>query len=255
MRDSPVWEAAFLAALERTGSVVAAGRGAGVSPRWAQQRRLKVASFAAAWGSALRAYRLTRSAALLAAEVAAGSRIAGTFGGVGAPRLERPGAPLDEGAIERFLDTLAATANVRRAAGAAGATPQGFYSRRRRDDGFRLAWDAALESGRARLESLLLARAIDRFDPEEIDRGDAERATLSDDPPMTIDEAMRLLAMAQGKPAGHGGEKWRQPRRSLAEVQDSILRKIEAIERAGAGERHEAGEDAAHEDGAMAATS
>ena len=144
--------------------------------------------------------------------------------------------PLSPDAIERFLDMLAATANVRRAAAAAGATPQGFYARRRRDDGFRMAWDAALESGRARLEALLLARAIHRFDPEEVDRGDAERGTaergaLADDPPMTVDEAMRLLAMARGKPAGHRREAWRQPPRSLDEVRDSILRKLEAIER------------------------
>ena len=237
MAHSPVWEPCFLAALERSGSVVAAARAAGITPEGAQKRRRGVATFAAAWGSALRAYRLGRSAALLADEVAAGSRIAGTFGGVGAPRLERPGVPLSPDAIERFLDMLAATANVRRAAAAAGASAAGFYARRRRDDGFRMAWDAALESGRARLEALLLARAIHRFDPEEVDRGDAERGTLSDDPPMTVDEAMRLLAMARGKPAGRGGEAWRQPRKSLAEVQDSILRKIEAIERHDARER------------------
>ena len=175
---------------------------------------------------------------MLAAEVAAGSRIAGTFGGVGAPRLERPGVPLSPDAIERFLDMLAATANVRRAAAAAGASAAGFYARRRRDDGFRMAWDAALESGRARLESLLLARAIRRFDPEiedAIDGGaiDGDRALLSDAPPMSVDEAMRLLAMARGKPAGHGREAWRRIP-SMDEVRDSILRKLEAIERHGA---------------------
>ena len=232
MAHSPVWEPCFLAALERTGSVVAAARAAGITPEGAQKRRRGVATFAAAWGTALRAYRLRRSAALLADEVAAGSRIAGTFGGVGAPRLERPGVPLDEATIERFLDMLAATANVRRAAAAAGASAAGFYARRRRDDGFRMAWDAALESGRARLESLLLARAIRRFDPDE-DGGaiDGDRALLSEAPPMSVDEAMRLLAMARGKPAEHRREAWRQPPRSLDEVRDSILRKIEAIER------------------------
>ena len=232
MAHSPVWEACFLAALERSGSVVAAARAAGITPEGAQKRRRGVATFAAAGGSALRTYRLTRSAALLAAEVAAGSRIAGTFGGVGAPRLERPGVPLSPDAVERFLDMLAATANVRRAAAAAGASAAGFYARRRRDDGFRVAWDAALESGRARLEALLLARAIRRFDPDE-DGGaiDGDRALLSEAPPMSVDEAMRLLAMARGKPAGHRREAWRQPPRSLDEVRDSILRKLEAIER------------------------
>ena len=234
----PAWEACFLAALERTGSVVAAARAAGVTARGAQKRRLKAATFAAAWGSALRAFRLARSAALLAAEVAAGSRIAGTFGGVAAPRLERPGVPLGEDAIERFLDMLAGSANVRRAAAAAGASPQGFYARRRRDEGFREAWDAALDSGRARLEALLLARAIRRFDPEEetaSDDGiDGDRALLSDASPMSVDEAMRLLAMGRGKPAGQGRgqgrEAWRK-RPSLDEVRASILRKIEAIKR------------------------
>ena len=236
LAHSPVWEPCFLAALERSGSVVAAARAAGITPEGAQKRRRGVATFAAAWGSGLRAYRLARSAALLADEVAAGSRIAGTFGGVGAPRLERPGVPLSPDAIERFLDMLAATANVRRAAAAAGASAAGFYARRRRDDGFRMAWDAALESGRARLESLLLARAIRRFDPDE-DGGaiDGDRALLSEAPPMSVDEAMRLLAMARGKPAGHRREAWRRIP-SMDEVRDSILRKLEAIERHGARE-------------------
>ena len=75
-----------------------------------------------------------------------------------------------------------------------------------------------------------------RFDPEiedAIDGGaiDGDRALLSEAPPMSVDEAMRLLAMARGKPAGHRREAWRHPPKSLDEVRDSILRKLEAIER------------------------
>jgi hypothetical protein len=66
-----------------------------------------------------------------------------------------------------------------------------------------------------------------------------ERAATGE---ISIDAAMRLLAMARGKPAGQangsGREPWRR-RRSLDEVQNSILRKIAAIE------RHEAAEPVA----------
>lgn len=61
---------------------------------------------------------------------------------------------------ELFLSELAATANVRGSARAAGMSDQGLYSLRQRDPAFRAAWDAALREGFARLEMMLLERAM-----------------------------------------------------------------------------------------------
>lgn len=50
----------------------------------------------------------------------------------------------------RFLGELAATANVRAAAAAAGFSTTAIYKRRAAWPGFSAAWDAALDQGYAR---------------------------------------------------------------------------------------------------------
>jgi hypothetical protein len=61
---------------------------------------------------------------------------------------------------ERFLDALAATANVRMAADAAGMQLRSAYRLRQRDAAFAELWEAALEQGYGRLESELLSSAL-----------------------------------------------------------------------------------------------
>src|SRR5687768_6355217 len=69
-----------------------------------------------------------------------------------------------------FLEYLAATSNVRRAAAAAGMKAHGAYRLRFRDSDFREHWDAALEQGYARIETMLLERAS----PCPIDGGELQ---------------------------------------------------------------------------------
>ncbi|WP_432768338.1 MAG: hypothetical protein HEQ22_13055 [Sphingopyxis sp.] len=59
-----------------------------------------------------------------------------------------------------FIDALAATCNVRRAAATAGFSYSGAYKMRRHEAGFAEAWQGALETGYARLEMALVERAI-----------------------------------------------------------------------------------------------
>lgn len=59
-----------------------------------------------------------------------------------------------------FLDTLAATCNVRRSIEAAGMTSSGAYQLRRRDPDFAALWNEALAIGYQRLEEALLERAL-----------------------------------------------------------------------------------------------
>jgi len=61
---------------------------------------------------------------------------------------------------DRFFAALAETCNVTRAAKAAGFSTDWAYRRRKKDAGFRQAWLAAVREGYAKLELVLLERAI-----------------------------------------------------------------------------------------------
>lgn len=61
---------------------------------------------------------------------------------------------------QKFLEMLAATANVRAAFRAAGLSEGMVYRRRKTDPEFRAGWEAALGDGYAKLEIALLERAI-----------------------------------------------------------------------------------------------
>jgi len=66
-----------------------------------------------------------------------------------------------------FLDHLAATCNVSASAKATGVLPGTAYRMYRRDAEFARAWDAALATGYAALETMLVARAMGLIDIPE----------------------------------------------------------------------------------------
>ena len=61
-------------------------------------------------------------------------------------------------AEDRFIETLAESANVTLSAAAAGVSPSAAYRRRGRDASFRARWGEALATGYAQLEMALGAR-------------------------------------------------------------------------------------------------
>ena len=130
-------------------------------------------------------------------------------------------------AEEIFLAVLACTANVSLAAAEAGfSTPTVYRLKARRAD-FAEKWRMALIHGFDRLETEMLRSAIDSVSGAAFDD---ERPI----PKMTIDQAMGLLNAHRKEVRGVGGSPGRHPaRRQLIDVQASILRKIEAIERSG----------------------
>ncbi|MFN3621163.1 hypothetical protein, partial [Sphingorhabdus sp.] len=71
-----------------------------------------------------------------------------------------PDARLNVKIRARFLDHLAETANVSASARAAGVSSISVYAERRRSPAFREAWAQALTEGYARLETDLLAEAL-----------------------------------------------------------------------------------------------
>ena len=122
----------------------------------------------------------------------------------------------------RFLDVLAATCNVGAAAAAAGFSRDGLYKRRRRDPVFAKRWQAALELGAARLHALLLQRAIEALEGFAPDPD-------TPIPQMTVKDALAILALHRRElEGGPRRRQWARPR-SLDEMRDSILRKLEAI--------------------------
>lgn len=145
----------------------------------------------------------------------------------------RAGAKRWSQAAERaFLEELAGTANVRAAAAAAGFSTTTLYRRRSLWPGFAAEWDACLEQGYVRIEAMLIELATDSLRPP------GEPIEGDDDPArrMSVAEAMNLLKLHRA--AVRGGSAQRYDARARAPDMDavraSILRKIEAIERADA---------------------
>jgi hypothetical protein len=77
-----------------------------------------------------------------------------------AQRREASPQTISEDQIETFFAELAATCNVVRSAKAAGFTANWAYRKRKMDAGFRAGWARAIAEGYAKLELVLLDRAM-----------------------------------------------------------------------------------------------
>jgi hypothetical protein len=182
---TPVWEAAFLEALAARGVASEAARIAGTGVRNAFKRRLSSPTFAAAWKAAAELYRSEQARLALGA---AGEAVASRAGG--GKLVAKGQTRWSRRSEERFLDELAASASIRRAAQAAGFTTQALYRRRRINPGFAEAWDEAIGQGRIRIEAYLVEAADRSFDP---DRAEAA-GTL---PILTVPEAIQVLKLGR----------------------------------------------------------
>ena len=97
----------------------------------------------------------------------------------------------------RFLSVLAATCNVKAACAAVGMWPPSAYNHRQRWAAFAQAWDAAVETGFARLEAALLDAACNPFSDREVEPDLAIRD-------MTAMDALQLLHMHKHAVRGIG---------------------------------------------------
>lgn len=124
-----------------------------------------------------------------------------------------------------FLDHLAASCNVKASADAAGFSTVAIYNRRRADPAFATRWQAALEQGYARIEMLLVHRAEQALETG-LPNADSPIVT------MTVSDALNVLKLHRAAVKGDGARApgWRARPRSLDEMRDSILAKLEAIE-------------------------
>ncbi len=96
-----------------------------------------------------------------------------------------------------FLDHLAATCNVKMSARAVGSFSAVAYKTRRRDPSFAAAWDAALDTGYAALETMLIARAHDTLQ-RTVRLPIGETAGVPGPNDMTTEMAMKLLSAHRG---------------------------------------------------------
>jgi hypothetical protein len=236
---APRWTIAFLRALARTGDVRAAAEDAGIDHSTAYARRRAYPEFAGLWRGALVAHE-TFVKGKEAEEIAAlqdGPSIMASSGNGsplrsgeelvgGADQLKRAGHDRWSQAKEKlFFDELAATANVKRAARAAGVSTNAVYARRMKTPVFRAKWDAVLETGRAAIEMKLVEAANRSFDPDEIDLRDAE-------PKVSVAEAIRIVQLHGSKGQREAvGKSLREQAEAMSpdeveEVRERILGKL-----------------------------
>ncbi|RPF71259.1 hypothetical protein [Aurantiacibacter spongiae] len=128
------------------------------------------------------------------------------------PRQDQKGQNLRPNWKAIFLETLAETSNVTRAAQACNAMPSYAYRHRRQDPVFRRRWSEALLEGYEHLELETLERL--RF------------GTPPGDRKFDIASALRLLAAHREAAAR---EKARQSKRDRAVVLASLTKKLEMM--------------------------
>lgn len=133
---------------------------------------------------------------------------------------------------ERFLETLATTANVTRACAAAGLTTSSARRLRRRDGEFSMLWEQMLAEGRERLNEKLLSRALGQY--RSVDNPDISPSDVPDeDAPFDPELAIKVLQL-------QGGSQARRRRKVVTaatqgEVDAALMKRLEAFWRVLAG--------------------
>jgi len=251
-RKAPRWVHPFLRALERCGEARAASADAGIDWSTAYARRRAHSDFAAAWAEALQVHKL-RAARFDAEELEAFNR---------SLDAALPGSPFDKlrtsptssdgrgdeelsvanGQVRRvgqgrwsarkekiFFDELAATANIRRSAAAAGVSYNAVQARRLKHPLFRAKWDAVAQSAKANIGMYLLEASQQTFDPERAGMPDAT-------PKVTIAEAIRISESkgpkAQSPEAADPfSDESYDYHDDIAEIREGLVRKLQAMRR------------------------
>ena len=247
MRREPRWVQVFLKQLERSGNVRLAAEGAGVDYTTAYQRRKRHGAFAEAWEGALAGFASRSDQderegqhALTLPRPGAAPSLPLEGRGDSVARPDGVVIRLGEGrwgkrSEEAFLLELTVNGSVKLAARAAGFSTTAVYRRRLKDRRFAAAWEAAIETGKARVQAYLVEAATRTFDPDELPIGDdREMAKVS------ISEAISIAKLKAAGPAlpepeeGYGDD-------YLKEVRERILDKLARLRERDEEELGEAG--------------
>ena len=129
---------------------------------------------------------------------------------------------ITEKQIETFFVTLAETCNVVRSAKAAGFSANWAYRKRKRDASFRNAWAEAVREGYARLELVLLERAI---------KGTPKLVRTSKGSDRVMREYSNTLAVALLKRHAETADSasYEPAEAELAEIRERILERLDRI--------------------------
>ncbi|HEY0314158.1 MAG TPA: hypothetical protein VGC56_16915 [Allosphingosinicella sp.] len=233
--------AAFLAALHRTGNVRMSAREVGVQYGTIQHRRSGHPDFASRWDIALvdAHARFHAAGGKTGPAMPRGARSAlRTEGGelmvvrTKSGRLQvRPACrgKLTRAAEQLFLQALSATANVRLSAAAAGASFAAFYRRQKQKPAFAREMRRALDIGYVRLECAAWVAATPASHEDDA-WFDAEPPPM---PQMSVAQALQLLFLHQKKVRLGWEEPHRARRRGESdEIYLARLRAIAAVEEA-----------------------
>ena len=231
-------ERAFLLALRLTGQATRAAAEIGRSTAGAYGRRKRDPNFARAWDEAVTAQQADWIAAHQARLDDARGEASDAAGGgrltPGRVRCDGWDAPRRRA----FLRALARSKDVRSACRVAGMSSSSAYKLRGRSAAFAKAWDKALRAEVPSLAEAAYARAVEGWDEPIVQGGQvvATRRRYSDG--LLRDLLRREWAQVEARTARttasaeqSAGRGWQPRPRSLDEVRDSIIRKLQAIER------------------------
>ncbi|MES2444230.1 MAG: hypothetical protein V4574_15490 [Pseudomonadota bacterium] len=226
--------AAFLEHLRRSGNQAAAARSLGFDRTVPEQRRRRDAAFELECRAALEEAnrRLAGADDPFAHD---GDAEFETIRGGRRGRLQivatRTGK-WSRRAEEMFLGILRGCGNISAAARATGFSPELIWQRRRKWAAFARRIEEALEEAELVLEFRLATIGNDRCGVD----GEAAAAPVADTPPpLRFDPefALRFLKWREEKRCGKPGGRWPAGPPAFETARESILRKIEAIERHG----------------------
>jgi hypothetical protein len=231
---------AFLEALRRTGNPRLAAASLGVHRSTYCKRRAKSAVFATRWDAAILACHaaLKLGGGPRPPDGAGGVRTTGgeimvgrTRGGRLQLRRAPPGRMTAAGE-RHFLRAVAASANIRLSAAAAGFTHSAFYQKMKKHPVFARETKISLTIGYDRLESAAMERMLQTLHGNPAWLADA--LAHNPLPPMSFDQAFQLLCLHRNtvrldgdRPPGRRPRVEHQPAAAIA----AISRNIDAIER------------------------
>jgi hypothetical protein len=255
-RKPPRWVTPFLRALARTGQARAAAEDAGIDYTTAYARRKAHAEFASLWRGALAAHAqfvkrdedeeiraLEQNPSTIHSSVngPCDARLSpGQSARLGPPaelgeelvasggQMKRAGHGRWSQAKERiFFEELAATANARRAAKAAGVSTNAVLARRLKHRVFRAKWEAIVATARSSIDLYLVEASNQTFDPEALDTGEVH-------PKVTISEAIKISqrpggAAVRGAPVAEPEWDEIEPSNPTDEVCERLLGKLKRM--------------------------
>jgi hypothetical protein len=219
-------EKAFLLALRLCGKAKQAAREIGRGANTAFKRRQRYPEFARAWDEAIAQQQADWIAARRRGLDAEAPADDGAGGGRLAPGQEKKGG-WDARKRGLFLRTLARTKRIDLSCEAAGMSASAAHYLRAKSARFAAAWEKALGGSVPSVIDVAWERAVEGWTEPVVQNGQVvgERWRFAQG---LMRELLRHELAAQA--ASTKLKPWQRPR-SLDDVRDSILRKLEAIER------------------------